>query len=394
MEEVAKEEVAKEEVAKEGAKEGAKQGAKASASTDMQVDLDESDEDFTPVAPIKKPPTILDRAKEQLDDLVDEALKDPSVKERTRQQVAHASSIFPNTVDTPVILHFCTTCLNRGHQLRTALPINLASCLPFRTTVKFHLVLFTGGSHKAKDYKDLKTWVLTEFQALITMGFLTVAESKKDFWNASMCKNTAHQLGMLAAPKTHIGATVSTTAAQASSSATVSTTPEPTHHVLAGSRATASTTQGTTHVLINLDCDNVIDTEWLLESSKKMHQEIINERKGCWRFSGDDSGCTGRIGVVAEVFAYSRGYDQGLPCPSGYQDIEFAARAGRCTGFGRQSMMRKPWCGYSLPNDQRLKTAQNWAKIANTAPEYQTMTWHQQNLTNMTYVRERVDLSA
>ena len=121
------------------------------------------------------------------------------------------------------------------------------------------------------------------------------------------------------------------------SSATVST---------AERGATVSTAQ---HVLVNLDCDNVLHTEWLHAMPKHVHEEIL-QGKGSWRFAGEDSGCTGRIGVLPKLFSETRGYDQSLPCPVGYQDIEFADRAGRCSFAGFKSFINRPLCGHSLPH--------------------------------------------
>eukprot|EP00974_Lingulodinium_polyedra_P079488 7697150-Lingulodinium_polyedra.AAC.1 len=42
--------------------------------------------------------------------------------------------------------------------------------------------------------------------------------------------------------------------------------------------ATVSTAQ---HVLVNLDCVNVLRTEWLREMPAKVHEEIA-QGKGCW----------------------------------------------------------------------------------------------------------------
>ena len=67
------------------------------------------------------------------------------------------------------------------------------------------------------------------------LGLVVVADCKKEAWNASVCKNTAHQLGMLGVAKSakadDRGATVSalpvarsaTAPTAAASSATVST---------------------------------------------------------------------------------------------------------------------------------------------------------------------------
>ena len=90
-------------------------------------------------------------------------------------------------------------CLGRGSQLRTALPINLALALACRTFVQFHLVLFSGGSGNSEEVEGLRRWVKEEFSEVMELGLLVVADCKKDFWNASVCKNTAHQLGMLRA---------------------------------------------------------------------------------------------------------------------------------------------------------------------------------------------------
>ena len=93
-------------------------------------------------------------------------------------------------------LHFCSTCLGRGSQLRTVLPMNLVLALPFRSFVKFHVALFSGTAGNEAEHSGLVRWVKEEFVDCIEMGLLVVAECKKEYWNASECKNTAHQMAM------------------------------------------------------------------------------------------------------------------------------------------------------------------------------------------------------
>ena len=78
---------------------------------------------------------------------------------------------------------FCTTCLGRGAQLQAALPINLALALQFRDTMKFHVVLFSGGRDNVQESTGLRRWFQEELSDAMEMGVLVLAESEKEFWN-------------------------------------------------------------------------------------------------------------------------------------------------------------------------------------------------------------------
>ena len=64
----------------------------------------------------------------------------------------------------------CTTCLRRGAQLQTALPVNMAVALLFRATMKFHVVLFSGGNDHAMELSDMTCWLQDELRDALGMG--------------------------------------------------------------------------------------------------------------------------------------------------------------------------------------------------------------------------------
>ena len=100
-----------------------------------------------------------------------------------------------------------------------------------------------------------------------------------------------------------------------------------------------------------------------------------------WGFrwmSGQDSGCTGRVGMPEETFIQLGGYDESFH-PTGYQDIDIFERVSVASGKQRALKMYTP-CGWSIPNTtSKAKGASTKAKALYTRAG---LTWAKQNEQN------------
>ena len=277
---------------------------------------------------LASPQATWDGLRGQIFGLAYAAAQGSAVPETTRMEVLHAVlGREPGATVSAPHLCFCITSLGRGYQLKAALAINLLLCLPFSDCVSFYLVLFTGTEAQAAEHQEFRQWFADHYGPLMDTPYLTVAECEMRYWNASVAKNTAHRLAI-------------------------------------------DTRGEESDLLINLDADNVLSAVWLREVPRRVAKSREAGRV-VWRFGGDDGGCTGRIGVVSWVFEATNGYDEELPYPTGYQDIEFADRTARLGNPPKKEMINRPSCGWSVPNDADRKTALGPAKIKNTHPSYQ-----------------------
>ena len=79
---------------------------------------------------------------------------------------------------------------------------------------------------------------------------------------------------------------------------------------------------------------------------------------GCWRFTGDDSGCTGRVGVLAEEFskhrcATSRSRTRGMMTSRSRNEQGGPRRRGE------KSFVQRLGRGYSRPSHEGQERAQS-----------------------------------
>lgn len=221
-------------------------------------------------------------------------------------------------------ISYCSTCMNRGWQLKQTLPQNLATLDRFQGAAELCLVNFI----KDDEGREIHDWVL---QLGPRPNFHYFVCDSLPYWHAPIAKNTAHQ-------------------------------------------------QASGNFLINLDCDNFISAfvlEELLERSKagrlngvfsgftgRLEVRRIKER-GLSRIvelargpryvcpdkrqfksktarwvlrsqrSGPDQGFNGtygHIGLPRILFAFLNGYDETFP-PMGGQDKDLLWRAFNCNGI-------------------------------------------------------------
>ena len=152
------------------------------------------------------------------------------------------------------------------------------------------------------------------------------------------------------------------------------------------------------HVLVNLDCDNIPTDRYIAEVFKR----FANAQPGMYPFawtSGDiASACTGRMAYFMKDFIELGGYDEEGTAPSGYQDIDlkqrFLQKRNTLQGQGSRNA-GGAFCGShlvggALPNSAESRKADRGpAKVANVAPEWRAKTWGQMNSHNVELMNGR-----
>jgi hypothetical protein len=150
--------------------------------------------------------------------------------------------------------------------------------------------------------------------------------------------------------------------------------------------------------LISLDGDNLIELKWLPWLFK--HLDKDDNDTGAHIYSGSDAGCTGRVGIWRATFDQINGYEENMPHPGGYEDVEMPRRAyalhgqnrGKCHERSKRgSVTGYTGCGYSLPNDDDPAISGNDAKTKNCDPRRclamngKKQSWGAQNSKNMNW---------
>jgi len=275
-----------------------------------------------------------------------EAMEDARIQACSKQELTKLFAADRKAITKPkVTIAFCQTCLGRGFQLKLSLPVNLALAWAWGQSCKFFLVVFDAQN---PDTQDLLAWIHAHLRPALQCGFLNVCIGDMNFWDCSIGKNTAHVFAM---------------------------------ETLKG--------QGCDEpYLVNLDGDNIIKEEWLPWLFDLLNREKI----GLHMFGGMDAGCTGRVGVWKSTFVAINGYEESLPFPSGYEEIEISHRSnvlhGNCAMKYNKRKKSYPGCGYSIPNDDNLHVALNQAKVANCdAQRCGTLSWGKQNAKNISYCK-------
>ena len=206
--------------------------------------------------------------------LAQEIGKDSRIHESTHHDAAAALDWFPKEREPRLVhVHFCVTCLGRGHQLKSVLTANLLVTMEYRRSMTFHLAVLTGVD---QEYQELLDWVKTRLEPFMRCGFLRVAVGEPMDFLSSVTKNTVHSLAAECAE----------------------------HH------------PDRKHFLVNLDADNVVDAGWI-GSLQRLFQD--NAHVTAWRLNGSDGGVTGRVGMPLNIWQQARGYCEDLPFPTGSQ---------------------------------------------------------------------------
>ena len=279
------------------------------------------------------------------------AMEDGRIQACSKQELQNLFDADPSPLREPTAplrsrptIAFCQTCLGRGFQLKLSLPVNLALAWRFRPKCNFWLAVFDAEN---PDTQDLLAWIHAHLQPALQCGFLNVCIGDLRFWDCAIGKNTSHVFALETLKEQGCN--------------------EP--------------------YLLNLDGDNIIKEAWL----PYLFDWLQDERIGLQMFGGMDGGCTGRVGVWKSTFMAINGYEESLPYPSGYEDIEISHRAKAlhgfcCKKFTKKKMKSYPGCGYSIPNADDWKIALGEAKVVNCdVKRCGKLSWGAQNTKNMDY---------
>ncbi|MEM8648234.1 MAG: hypothetical protein AAGF86_18085 [Pseudomonadota bacterium] len=237
----------------------------------------------------------------------------------------------------PARVLMCTACMKRGWQLRVALVLNLLTCMPVWNSVAFNVVFCS------EDDEDDVRWILSRLERFLATGTLHVGVRRPGWqhWHTSKGKNVAHVFAMESALASH------------------------------GNKVGRVS-------LANLDADNIVSTTFVGTLMESLPQVALT---GIIQGRGDNSGCTGRIALPAQLFFRLGGYNEQM-LPSGFQDIDLLHRTRGHGGTRVKWPRHAGSCGWSIPNDIQSTKRKSSVKIINCDPGHK-LSWQQMNDHNM-----------
>ncbi len=234
----------------------------------------------------------------------------------------------------PFKVTLCSSCYRRHWQLHMSLGPNLVHLLPYRNFVTLLVVLANDGEDE-----DSEQWIREHYGEFLQNGMLVLARAQptSGYYHASESKNTSH---------------------------------------LAAIHGAGGSAPSTHHVLVNLDCDNIMGDAFL----KSVIRTFAGTARGAgklncdlvaWR--GHEGATTGRIAVTADAFTWLRGYDEEGTYGSGGQDVDLIKRAQKAKQFVTKQVKglrmtvedSHKEVGYPIPNAANRKDDRNIAKICN-----------------------------
>lgn len=222
-----------------------------------------------------------------LADAEDFALRDLQGKLQLPDAFLRPRDFSPQAGTGQLTVGFCITLKNRLWQLKHSLPLNLANLWPHRKWVRVHLVDF-GSSDGALEF------ITSVCRVALEDGLLHLHNAKSEFFHASIAKNTAHMVA-------------------------------------------------TEDVLVNLDCDNLVDVDYAPEVRRH-----FEEGAKALHFSGSRGTC-GRIACLRNDFLRVGGYDEDAH-PFGNQDLDLVARLKLLHG---KALVRKLSGAMAIPNTKK-----------------------------------------
>ena len=169
---------------------------------------------------------------------------------------------------------FCTVCFGRGWQVRRALPATLLRLWPYTEVAKVMLIL-AGPEYDDPAHPDLE-WLKYHCQGALHTGLLQVHIAAMPHWHASVGKNSAHRVAC-----------------------------EYAWHVW-GDAANP--------VLVTLDCDNIIGSNYMKHIAKFMQQSRESDNYECSMgcVGCGNQGVTGRNVYFMRAFLKVRVYDEAM----------------------------------------------------------------------------------
>ena len=260
----------------------------------------------------------------------------------------------------------CSTCFCRDYQLKTSLAANLAILWPHRKYVRWMVVLCEDASNENQITEE---WICQYYAEFLRTGVLMVgrAQPRDGYYHASVSKNTSNYAAV--------------------------TAPEPGGRAPREINLQPGSTEGEKkHILVNLDCDNLMGLGFLPSLLEGFKAEWVH----CLWWRGHESSTTGRIAMTEYMFLNLGGYDCEDVYGSGYQDIDLTERASyknvlqkiHATKGTLQASRRV--VGYPLPNSNIKAENKGKAKIVNCLnPD--NLTWSQMNAHNTSVMKKRMN---
>ncbi|MCP4243295.1 MAG: hypothetical protein GY772_22285 [bacterium] len=265
----------------------------------------------------------------------------------------------------------CSSCFRRHWQLHMAMGPNLAQMMRWPMgVVTWLVVLPEDGEHV-----ESEAWIKATYPAFIACELLVLARAtpQEGFYHASTSKNTSHLIGMDLV----------------------------TRHSADEPAAVGGSAPRKTHVLVNLDCDNIVGENFIGVVLQTFKLTRPSERPAAdfaaWR--GHESATTGRIALTTTAFAFLRGYDEEDTHGSGYQDVDMIKRAQRSPQLWCSTVrMRRATLedshrevGYPIPNAREggLRRDRGTAKVCNCRNP-RALTWGQMNEENHALMSRRL----
>ena len=322
---------------------------------------------------------------------------------------------------------FCVSCFRREWQLLPALAMNMAVCEKAMNAGYVRFVVYMAvRTDDQEKFNDACVYLRENYSDQLASGALVVALGAATAFHSSKFKNAAHRLAVLtpwgqgltsnmehgiepqqelqwpadggtSAASSATEAVVKQESADGGTSAAFSSTGKIVKQESTGAGVAVKQEMGSdggtslapTHLLINLDADNILSADFLrdfiVEESRV--QECLSGRH-IWGFRcslGGDSGVTGRVALSQEAWLAVGGYNEEF-YPTGYQDIDLFTRVSKA---GTAFILNKKRCGWSIPNT--LKTSKGSKTKAKTEFCGSSVPWTSQNQENI--VKSKQNLS-
>ena len=321
-------------------------------------------------------------------------------------------SVIARPPQTQIRISFCTVSYGRGWQLRISLPINMIMMRRYLgETVRFIVILYEpellGSPHSKaqfeevkQDFLDTKKFLLDKYQASLRTGSLVVYLAKAQFFHSPKMKNLAHRQAILTPwqqgcqlPTATDGASADGWSLTESTKLGVTLDPqhlcdEYEHSTPASFRPDRAIADKRTHLLINLDADNVMPQDYVPNLIQNLLKRVNLTEKYYGFRSGKHSepGCTGRVGCPESMFCVIQGYDEAFHS-TGYQDMDFFERCAKAqapdpgpeTALQGGVLLKDVFAGWTVPKDPNRRTDRNHAKVKLTDTG---LSWGKQNEEN------------
>lgn len=216
-------------------------------------------------------------------------------------------------------ISLCSVCFGRGPQLQMCMGPNIARLLPHRKYARWLVLLCpddVGGQPRTD--LELEKWICCHYSYYLDSGLLVLVRGtppSPGYYHASEAKNTAHAAAVTYYNHTETDAGSGGGAPPLAFNRDFKWTAGP------------PIDDDGRHILVNLDCDNLIGTLFIEDVVSLFGLRVgMTRRLDGIRYKGYDAATTGRVVIAADTFEQLRGYDEEDVYGSGYQDIDLCNR--------------------------------------------------------------------